>query len=884
MTELLSRMRNLWRAVRGRSYVGSEMDEEFRAHIELRTEDLIRAGVSPAQAARRARLEFGGLERYKEEGREARGLGLLDAWSGDIRYALRALRRNPGFTVVALLTVALGIGANTAMFSVVNGILLRPLPYTDADELVLLYQSSPKSGELLGRISYQDLEDWREQTRTIATMAGFAPVPTILSGYGDPVEVELSYVTEDFFDVLGVRIALGRALVPDDHRLRQRNAVISEGLWKTTLGGDPAVIGQSILLRGEPFTVVGVAPASLRHPTLSTSVWVPHSLVEPNMFANGMPARKDRYLQTVARLAPETDASQAQRELTGLASTLAATYPESNEDWNAATVIPLHASIVGDVDQALMVVLGVVGFILLIVCANLANLLLARGSARRREIAVRSALGAGKRRIVRQLLTESIVLACLGGVLGVALSYWGLQTILALSADTLPRIDDVRLDARVIIFGLVLAATTGVLFGLAPALRMAHNSPQHDLRGGRGAVGADGHRLRSLLVVAEVSLAVLLVIGAGLMARSFLALRSVDPGFQPDRVLAVAMQINYTGVPPDEIAQFLVQRREEILRRVRQLPGVEDAGMINVFPLRQEGAFSLEYTRAGPGATPGEPGVHADTRYVDPGYLRTMGIPLLRGEHLPERLAQGAQVPVVMSENAARQLWPDEDPVGRSINVPWGQAVVVGIAGDVRQIGLDEAPPPAVYFPQLIAPRLLATLVVRTAGQPLALAAPIRQLIKDVDPNQPIRSIAPLTTIMSESIAQDRFFTLLFAVFGGLALVLAAVGIYGVLAYSVRQRSQEIGVRMALGARAFDVLRMVAGAGMQLVMAGIVIGTVAALALGRLLRSQLYGISPADPLAFASALGFLGAIALLATYIPARRATRVPPMTALRPD
>jgi predicted permease len=386
------------------------------------------------------------------------------------------------------------------------------------------------------------------------------------------------------------------------------------------------------------------------------------------------------------------------------------------------------------------------------------------------------------------------------------------------------------------------------------------------------------------LVVAEVSLAVLLVIGAGLMARSFLALRSVDPGFQPDRVLAVAMQINYTGVPPDEIAQFLVQRREEILRRVRQLPGVEDAGMINVFPLRQEGAFSLEYTRAGPGATPGEPGVHADTRYVDPGYLRTMGIPLLRGEHLPERLAQGAQVPVVMSENAARQLWPDEDPVGRSINVPWGQAVVVGIAGDVRQIGLDEAPPPAVYFPQLIAPRLLATLVVRTAGQPLALAAPIRQLIKDVDPNQPIRSIAPLTVVMSESIAQDRFFTLLFAIFGGLALVLAAVGIYGVLAYSVRQRSQEIGVRMALGARAVDVLRMVAGAGMQLVMAGIIIGTVAALVLGRLLRSQLYDISPADPLAFASALAFLAAIALLATYIPARRATRVPPMTALRPD
>jgi predicted permease len=874
------RLRGLFFKVRA----DAEMDAELRDHLEMQVLENRRRGMSAEEARRRATLSFGGIERVREEVRDARGIALLDEWIGDSRYALRALRRNPGFTAVALLTVALGIGANTSMFSIVNGILLRPLPHANADELVLLYQSSPRSGEMLGRVSLEDMEDWGDRTRSLVSIAGFAPVATILTGRGDPVEIEMSYVTEQFFDVLGVPVAVGRPLLEDDHRLRQRSAVVSDGLWRTSLGGDPAMIGSTILLRGEPFTVVGVMPPGVLHPTPETAVWVPRSLVAANMFSNGMPTRGDRYLRAIGRLAPGSDAARVQQELTALSAELAATFPESNADYTRAAVVPLRTSIVGDVDQALLVVLGVVGFILLIGCANLANLLLARGSARKREIAVRTALGAGRSRIVRQLLTESLVLALVGGVLGLTLSYWGVQSIIALSADTLPRVEDVRVDAQVITFGLLLAAAMGVLFGLVPALRMAHADPQRDLRGGRGEVGTDGQRLRSALVVAEVALAVLLVVGAGLMARSFMALRNVDAGFEPDRVLTVAMQLNLTGVPEDGMATFLVQRREEILRRVRELPGVEEAGMINVFPLRQDGAFSMEYTRAGPGASPGESGVHADTRYVDPGYLRTMRIPLLRGEHLPEQLAPGALVPVVMSESAARQLWPAEDPLGKRINVQWGESVVIGIVGDVRQTGLAMAPQPAVYFPQLIAPRLLATLVVRTTGDPMAMATPIRQIIKAIDPNQPIRSTVPLTTVMAESIAQDRFFTVLFAVFGGLALVLAAVGIYGVLAYSVRQRTQEIGVRMALGARAFDVMRMVAGAGMRLVVIGIVIGTAAALALSRALASQLYGITAADPATFAASVGFLGAVALLAAYIPARRATRVAPMIALRPD
>jgi predicted permease len=831
---------------------------------------------------RRSEASVDSAGRARRDTRGARRATWVEELPGDVRFALRGLRRNPAFTTVALLTLALGIGANAAMFSIVNGILLRPLPYPAPEQLVLLHQANVRTGDMHGRMSFEDLEDWRARTRTLTSIAGFAAVPTILTGRGDATEISKAYVTGAFFDALGVPVLIGRPLLEDDYRLRLPNAVVSERLWRNELGGVADVLGSTILLRGEPYTIVGVVPASVRHPTPETQVWVPQALVGDNMFSTGPPTRKDRYLEAVGRLAVGADATHAQQELSAVSAELATTYPESNADWSAALVVPLHESITGDIDQALLIVLGIVGFILLIGCANLANLLLARGSARSREIAVRASLGAGRGRLVRQLLTESLVLALIGGVLGLLLSYWGVQTILALSADTLPRVEDVRLDGRVVAFAMMLAGATGVLFGLVPALRLARVDPQHDLRGGRGTVGSDGRQLRSALVVAEVALAVLLVIGAGLMARSFMALRSVDPGFDPQRVLTVSLQINIAGVPDSEIAPFLVQRREEILARVRELPAVADAGMINVFPLRQDGAFSMEYTRTD--RPPEQTGVNADTRYIDPAYLTAMRIPLLRGEPLPERGAPGAPTPVVMSESAARRLWPEGDDVGRMIRVPWGDAVVVGVVGDVRQIGLAEPPQPAIYFPQRNAPRLLATLVVRTDTDPLAVAGPIRRVIGEIDPNQPIRAVAPLSTVMAESIAQERFFALLFAVFGGLALTLAAVGIYGVLAYSVRQRTQEIGVRMALGAHATDVLRMVAGSGMALVGAGVVIGTIAALGLSRVLASQLYGVAPNDPVSFAASIGFLCAVALIATWIPAWRATRVAPMTALRPD
>ena len=830
------------------------------------------------------RHRMGGGGEMDESGRDGRGVGRrrgspLQDFAGDVRYALRGLRRNPGFTAVALLTLALGVGANTAVFTVVNGVLLRPLPYPQPEELVLLHESNPRSGEMLGRVSFQDLNDWRARARAVVSMAGFAPVPMILTGRGNPLEVETTYVTAEFFEILGVRAEPGRSLQDEDHRLAQRNAVISHSLWRSVFGGDAGVIGTSVSLSGEPYTVVGVMPASMHYPTPETDVWIPHSLVPPNVFSNGMPTRADRYLDAFGRLAPGTDAATASRELTRLSAELAAAYPDTNRDWTAAAAVPLHRSIVGDVDRALMIVLGVSGLILLIGCANLANLLLARGSVRQRELAVRASLGAGRGRVVRQLLTENLLLALIGGALGLALSYQGVRSLIALSADTLPRIQEIQIDGRVVGFALVLSLVTGTLFGLVPALRMAQADPQRDLRGARGAIGGEGQRLRSALVVTEVALAVLLLIGAGLMGRSFLALRSVDPGFEPEQVLTATLQMNLAGVPEEEVAGFLVQRREEILSRARELPGVESAGMINVFPLR-DGSFSMEYTPAD--APPDASGVLADTRYVDPGYLETMRIPLLGGESLPSRLDPDEPVPVVMSESAARRLWPAEDPIGQRIDVPWGESTVVGVVGDVRQTGLAMQAQPAVYFPQLIAPRLMATLVVRTSGEPAALAGGIRALVQEIDPDQPIRSIEPLEELMADSIAQDRFYTLLFAVFGALGLVLASIGVYGVLAYSVRQRTQEIGVRVALGASAADVLRLVNGDGMKVVGLGLLIGSGAALLLSRVLASQLYGIAPTDALSFAFAVAFLTAAAQVAIWVPARRALQVPPMSALR--
>ena len=685
----------------------------------------------------------------------------MDRLIRDLRLAVRALTRNPGFAATALLTIALGIGANTAMFSVVNGILLRPLPYPRPDRLVRVYQASAERSLPRASISAPDFDDWRSGAESFSSMAAYWSSVRNLTGRGDPAELPTTWVSEDFFRVLGARAGLGRTLAPEDVRRADRAAVISDALWRRRFGSDPGVIGSTITLNGEPFTVLGVMPGDFGFPTRETEVWIPHSLISEEMIPK---LRQVRYLAAIGRLRPGVTLEQANAEISSIAARLADQYPDSNGGWGQASAVGLQESMVGDVGRALVVVLAAVGFVLLIVCANLANLLLARSTSRSREMAIRSALGAGRRELATQHLTESLVLAVCGGALGVVLSVWGVRAILSLGSDTLPRAEGVGLDARVIGFGLLLAVLTGVLFGLVPALRASGTDPQQALRAGRGAVGGR-QRLRGALVVAEVALAVVLVIGAGLMTRSFAALRSVDPGFEPEQVLAVSLQL---GIPPDlsppETVARIIQRKDEIIARVREIPGVQAVGSIKTLPLRGEGE-PFEIGR--PDRPDPSGGLRVDARFVSADYFRAMGIPLRSGSSFPERAAEGETVGVVISETTARRLFPGEEAVGRDLSAGGGPIPVIGVVGDVRQMGLDQEPEPVVYLWQNQAARVDMTLVVRTVGDPASFAAPVREAIRALDPDQPIRSLSSLDDVVSESIARDRFFTVLFGLFGG---------------------------------------------------------------------------------------------------------------------
>ena len=877
---ILPRWKSLWRNLAHRNRVERDLDDELQAAFELLVHEHLRAGLARDEAYRRAALRLG-VESVKEQVRDVRRGAAIEAFVQDVRYALRLLRRSPGFTAVALLTLALGIGANTTMFSIVNGVLLRPLPYPDAERLVRLYLTNTEQGIADGAVSPPDFDEWRRQTTTIVSMGAYQVLPVIVTGGTEPVEIQAALARGAFFETLGTAPLLGRALTAEDMQHAAPYAVISERLWTTRFNRDPAVLGQAMPMIESVFTIVGVMPAAFRYPGPAVDVWAPRSVLSP--MAIGPDNRQQRVLETIARLQPGATIEQAESEIDALTARLAAEFPDTNVGWNAARVVPLHASLVGEVDTALLVVLAMVGMTLLIGCVNLANLMLARGPGRSAEIALRTALGAGRLRIVRQILTESVVLALLGGALGIALSAWGVQAVLALSAETLPRVEDVRLDGRVLGFGIVLALVTGSIFGLLPALRAAKAEPQTHLRGGRTTIGR-GHRVRNALVVAEVTLAVVLVIGAGLMTKSFLALRNVDPGFDPDRALAVSIMINTEGAT--DVVGHIVQRRRAFIERLSALPGVTAAGAVNSLPLQSDTWEWFEFTRADGTAMPDGSKLRADRTYVDGGYLRAMGIPLLRGQELPHersQLAPGAPLPFLVNETAARRFWPNQDPIGQEVRAPW-PGVVVGVVGDVRLQSLAEAPPPSVYFPHFIGPRVLTTIVARTDGDPLTLAGSVRQAIREIDPNQPVRSITPLREVMAESLARDRFFTVIIVFFGGVALVLAMIGVYGVLAYSVGQRTSEIGLRMALGARANDILGMILGGGMRLVIAGVFLGAVVSYFLTRVLRSQLYGVSPTDPLTFAFACAGLALTALAACYVPARRAMRIQPVTALREE
>ncbi len=804
----------------------------------------------------------------------------------DIRYGLRVLGRNPGFTAVAVITLALGIGANTALFSVVSGVLLHPLPFPAPDRLYSVYTRTEQFSK--GSVSYPNFLDWRRGTGTFAALGAYRADDFNLTGSGEAERLRANMVSADFFPLLGVRPTLGRTFLPDEDRAGAGPVVVlADGLWKRKFGGDPNVAGKIIHLNGNAYTVIGVAPGRL---TVSddADVYVPIGQWTDQTFLD---RRASMGMRVVGRLKPGATPAQARTDMDRIAADLQRAYPEADKG-SGINVVPLKKDVVGDVEGILFVLLGAVSFVLLIACANVANLLLARATGRSREFAVRAALGADAWRIVRQLLTESVLLAITGGILGTILAKWGTKAILAALPDALPRSEEIGLDGRVLLFTLGISVVTGILFGLAPALRLLRPDLQETLKaGGRGASGAR-QRTQRVFVAAEIGMALVLLIGAGLMIRSIRALWAVDPGFDPRHALSFSMSLTpgQDRTPADLRAKF-----RESLRAFEGVRGVTHVSLLGG-SLPMAGDSEVPFWRAEK-PRPANMSDMSQTLFylVTPGYLPAMKIPLRSGRFLTDRDDERAPSAAVIDEAFARKYFPGENPVGKRIHVALLEmdAEIVGVAGHVEHWGLGNAEHESLqaelYIPLFQLPdkfwsliRNGAGFVARTEGAPLDAAPGIRQAASRFDATAAIYQVRTLEEIVASSIARQRMAMILLSILSALALALSAIGVYGVIAYLAAQRTREIGVRMALGATRGDVLQLVLGQGMRIALAGIGAGIVAALWLTRLLTKMIYGVGATDPVTFGGVALLLTAVALFACYVPARRAMRVDPMSALR--
>ena len=800
----------------------------------------------------------------------------------DLRFGVRMLAKSPGFTLVAVLALALGIGANTAIFSVVNTVLLRPLPFTQPERLVTVIPRNERDGSLGDTHSYPNFADLRAQRQIFEAAAAYSAASGFLLG-GDEPELLRGLVTSaDLFPMLGARPALGRTFTAEEDKPgAQRVIVLSDGLWRRRFNADPRIVGQSITLTTGPTTVVGVMPPDFKYPVGMAKVdyWMP---LVPNIRPDNLTARDSVFLTVVARVRAGATLQQAQAELNRTSQQLAAAYPDSNTALGFM-LRPLHEELVGDVRPALYVLLAAVGFVLLIACANVANLLLARAAARQREIAIRVALGASRWRIVRQLLTESLLLALAGGGLGLLLALWGLDLLVAAAPQNIPRLHEAALDPVVLAFTIGVSLLTGVVFGLAPALQATKTDFNEALKeGGRG--GGEGlrqNRLRAVLVIAEVALSLILLVGAGLLIQSFGHLLKVDPGFRPEHVLAADVVARSSSYPkPEQRAAFF----QQVLQHIAQLPGVEAAGAVSPLPLGGNfEAFSFAIEGRPPAPRGEEPA--ADFRITSADYFRAMSIPVRRGRVFTDRDSANAPPVVIVNESFARRFFAGEDPLGRRMVVGADDRPreIVGIVGDVRHAGLDAETTPELYVSYLQEPASRLTIVTRArAGDAAAIAASVRQSIREVDKEQPVYNVRPLMQLLADSVARRRFNMLLLGIFAAVALLLAALGLYGVMAYSVTRRTHEIGIRIALRAQTRDVLRLIVRQGMALVAVGLVIGVCAALAVTRLIRTLLFGVSTLDPLTYAGVALLLLFVTLIACLVPARRATKVDPLVALR--
>ena len=869
----------------GRLRRQTQLEQELQSHIQMAASDRIERGESPSRAQQAARREFGNLALVQQVTRDQWPWRRLDEFLLDLRYAARMLRRNSGFTLVAVLTLALGIGANTAIFSVVRVVLLKALPYPRADRLVMVYEDVrlPNYQNRKNEPSPGNFSDWNSHNAVFDSMAAYRNRSFNLTGEGEPARVEGELVTAAFFTTLQISPALGRAFAPEEDRPGGSHVVvISDGLWKSRFASDAQVLGKKIPLDGDAYAVIGVMPPGFHFPDPDDQIWVPMGLSPAELSNHG-----SHFLLVFARLKSGIPLSRAQAEMDALAKHLTEQYPATNTG-QTVNVVSLHDDIAGPVRPALLALMAAVGLVLLIACANVANLLLARASVRQREVALRQALGASRSRIARQLLTESLLLALLGCALGLFLARWCLATLKLFAALALPRTEEFSLNAPVLLFAIVLSILAGIVFGVGPALHSARASVQETLKSGiRESPLRSGLRTRNLLVIIETALGAIVVIAAVLLLRSFLRIEHVPLGFQPQGVLT------FRVIPRGERYSQLSTRAafyRRVLERIEGLPQVQSAAAVSFIPLtlaRGSKGFTMD------GRAPTDPGQIPMAGYnvVTPGYFATMRITLLRGRDFSWNDSPQAQPVVTINEATAMRYWPAENPIGKRIRLggseetglPW--LTIAGIVADVREFDPMTEPQPTLYFPisQFADPAgILRDWVVRTDNDPKAVAASVRAAVWDIDKDLPITRIRTMQEVRSMAIVSPRLNLVLFGLFAALALLLASIGIYGVTSYGVAQRTREIGIRLALGANRSDVVRTVVTQTIRLVTVGLLLGLIGAFALTRLMSSMIYGISSSDPATFSAVAFSLMAVALAACYAPARRALRVDPVVALR--
>ena len=878
---LIPRLTSLYRNLFHKDRVEREFTEELQSYLDMLTEAKIKQGLPPREARREALIELGGVEQVQERVREIRMGQFIETVWRDVRVGVRSLVHSPVFSVVTVLSLALGIGANTAIFSVVNGLLLQPLPYPESDRIVDVWHTPPQqSFPGLDRFSVSPANylDWKAQGTNFEQMAIYLHTGFSLTTSNDPVPLIGAAVSSDFFSVLRTNATLGRTFTSDEERPgRDQVVVIGHGLWQRAFGANPAIIGQPVIINSRSFTVVGIMPEGFEFPR-EADLWVPLAWDD-----------KERQIRSIhdylviARLRQNVSLDQAQAEMSTISSRLEQQYPAENKGWGAV-VVPFREDLVGDIRLALLVLFCAVGFVLLIACANVANLMLARGANRQKEIAVRIALGAGRARLVRQLLTESVLLAATGGVLGLLLAVWGSKMLVRLGG--LPNSGDIGVDTWALGFTLLVSFGAGIIIGIVPALQFTRTNISDSLKQGSGRTGGSPMKqhTRKALVISEVALSLVLLIGAGLMIRSFWKLQNIDPGF--DTSNALTMSVALTPIRYSEPHQQLAFL-DRAIEQIRAVPGVVSVGATTTVPLAGGGStqpFSIESRPTG--AVAEQP--MAQTRYITPDYFRAIGIPLRRGRLFNEHDRDNSVPVVIISEAMARRFWPGENPIGKrltpSFHLEQGAREIVGIVGDVKASGLDGDSSAMMYLPYKQSPRPYMSFVVRTASNPEGLVQPVSKAIYSIDKEQALTDVQTLEQVLTKSLSGRRFNMTLLLAFAGVALMLAAVGVYGVMNYTVTLRRRELGIRMALGAGKMDVLRLVLGQGLTLTLVGVGAGLISAYALTRLMASLLYGVTATDYLTFVSVSAMLIAVGVAASYVPARRATKVSPTIALRTE